>query len=84
MQKNGPPDKTEGLKYIGGEVMTNLKKIRAAAGLTQAKLAEKTGLKLTAIRDYEQNHKPINNAAAISVYKIAQALDCTVEDLLEK
>lgn len=63
--------------------MTNLKRIRIEAGLTQAKLAEKAGLKLTAIRDYEQNHKPINNAAAISVYKISVALGCKVEDLLE-
>ena len=63
--------------------MTNLKKIRTETGISRAELAEKTGVKLTAIRDYEQNHKPINNAAAISVYKIAVALDCKVEDLLE-
>lgn len=63
--------------------MTNLKKIRTETGISRAELAEKTGLKLTAIRDYEQNHKPINNAAAISVYKIAVALNCKVEDLLE-
>jgi transcriptional regulator with XRE-family HTH domain len=65
-------------------ILTNLKRIRIEAGLTQASLAEKAGLKLTAIRDYEQNHKPINNAAAISVYKIAVALGCKVEDLLER
>lgn len=64
--------------------MTNLRRIREASGLSRAELAEKTGIKLTAIRDYEQNHKPINNAAAISVYKLAVALDCKVEDLLEE
>ena len=63
--------------------MSNLKRIRTEAGISRAELAEKTGVKLTAIRDYEQNHKPINNAAAISVYYLAQALDCKVEDLLE-
>lgn len=63
--------------------MSKLKSIREAVGLSRAELAEKTGLKLTAIRDYEQNHKPINNAAALSVYRLAQALGCTVEDLLE-
>ena len=63
--------------------MTNLKKIRTESGLSRAELAEKTGLKLTAIRDYEQNHKPINAAAALSVYKIAVVLDCKVEDLLQ-
>ena len=64
--------------------MTNLKRIRTEYGLSRVELAEKTGVKLTAIRDYEQNHKPINSAAAISVYRLAQALNCTVEDLLEK
>ena len=63
--------------------MSNLKRIRTEVGISRAELAEKTGVKLTAIRDYEQNHKPINNAAAISVHRLAQALDCTVEDLLE-
>lgn len=64
--------------------MTNLKKIRESVGLSRAELAEKSGVKLSAIRDYEQNHKPINNAAALTVYRLAQALNCTVEDLLEK
>jgi transcriptional regulator with XRE-family HTH domain len=63
--------------------VTNLKRIRTEVGISRAELAEKTGVKLTAIRDYEQNHKPINNAAAISVYRLAVALDCKVEDLLE-
>ena len=63
--------------------MTNLKRIRTEVGISRAELAEKTGVKLTAIRDYEQNHKPINNAAAISVYKLAVVLGCKVEDLLE-
>jgi transcriptional regulator with XRE-family HTH domain len=63
--------------------VSNLKRIRTEAGISRAELSEKTGVKLTAIRDYEQNHKPINNAAAISVYNLAQALDCKVEDLLE-
>lgn len=64
--------------------MTNLQRIRKASGLSRAELAEITGLKLSAIRDYEQNHKPINKAAAISAYKLAEALNCTIEELLEK
>lgn len=63
--------------------MTNLKRIREASGLSRSELAKKTGVKLTAIRDYEQNHKPINKASAISVYKLSVALDCKMEDLLE-
>lgn len=64
--------------------MTNLKRIREAVGLSRSELAEKTGVKLTAIRDYEQNHKPINKASAISIYKLSVVLDCKMEDLLER
>lgn len=63
--------------------MTNLKRLREQSGLSQSKLAEKADVKYTAIRDYEQNHKPINKASAITVYKLSVALDCKMEDLLE-
>lgn len=63
--------------------MTNLKRIRTAAGMTQATLSEKTGVSLRTLQDYEQGRKPINGAAALTVYRIANALDCKVEDLLE-
>lgn len=63
--------------------MSNLKKIRNEVGLSRAELSEKSGVKLTAIRDYEQNHKPINKASAISLYKLSVALGVKMEDLLE-
>lgn len=63
--------------------MTNLKRIRTDAGISRTELAEKTGVKLTAIRDYEQNHKPINKASAISVYKLSKCLNVKMEELLE-
>ena len=63
--------------------MTNLKKIREATGLSQAKLAEVSGVNVRMIQYYEQGAKDINAAAALTVYRLAQALDCTVEDLLE-
>ena len=64
--------------------MTNLKRIREARGLSQAKLAEISGVNVRMIQYYEQGVKDINAAAALTVYKLAQALECTVEDLLEK
>ena len=64
--------------------MTNLKKIREATGLSQAKLAEASGVNVRMIQHYEQGSKDINVAAALTVYRLAQALDCTVEDLIEK
>lgn len=63
--------------------MGNLKHIRINKGMSRAELSEKSGVKLTAIRDYEQNHKPINKASAISVYKLSNALDVKMEDLLD-
>lgn len=63
--------------------MTNLKKIREATGLSQAKLAEASGVNVRMIQHYEQGVKDINSAAALTVSKLAQALNCKVEDLLE-
>lgn len=64
--------------------MTNLKRIREARGLSQTKLAEASGVSVRMIQHYEQGVKDINAAAALTVYKLAQALDSTVEFLLEK
>lgn len=63
--------------------MTNLKRIREATGLSQAKLAEVSGVNKRMIQYYEQGVKDINAAAALTLYRLAQALGCTVEDLLE-
>lgn len=63
--------------------MTNLKRIREASGLSQSKLSEASGVSIRMIQHYEQGVKDINSAAALTVNKLAQALDCTVEDLLE-
>lgn len=63
--------------------MTNLKRIREARGLSQAKLAELSGVNVRMIQYYEQGAKDINAAAALTVYRLAQALDSSVEFLLE-
>lgn len=62
---------------------TRLKQAREARGLSQAKLAEASGVNVRMIQYYEQGVKDINAAAALTVYRLAQALDCTVEFLLE-
>lgn len=63
--------------------MTNLKRIRTEKKLTQLELSVRTGTSFRTIQDYEQGRKPINGAAALTVYKLAQELGVTVEDLLE-
>lgn len=63
---------------------TNLNRIRIERNISQAKLAERSGVNLRMIQYYEQGVKDINKASALTVYQIATALGVTVEDLLEK
>ena len=63
--------------------MKHLKRIRTEAGLSQSKLAQASGVSLRMIQAYEQGTKNINRAEGLSIYHLAQALSCTVEDLLE-
>ena len=63
--------------------MSKLQDIRKANNLSQSKLAEKSGVNLRMVQKYENGEKDINKAQGITLYKLAQALDCTVEDLLE-
>lgn len=63
---------------------TNLKRIRTAYGFTQAELAERSGVSLRSIQMYEQRNKNINKASADSMYSLAKALGCTMEDLIER
>lgn len=63
--------------------MAKLKEIRKASGLTQSQLSERSGVNVRMIQFYEQGFKDINKAQGIILYKLSQALDCTMEDLIE-
>ena len=63
--------------------MTNLKRMRTKTGITQATLSKITGVKLRSLQNYEQGQDNINQAAAITVLRLARALGCSVEDILE-
>ena len=63
--------------------MSKLKQIRKSKKLDQKTLAEISGVNLRMIQHYEQGVKDINKAQAITLYKLAQALECRIEDLLE-
>lgn len=63
---------------------TRLKRIRTAYGCTQARLAEMSGVGLRSIQMYEQRQKNINRAEAESVLRLARALGCEMEDLIER
>ena len=63
--------------------MSNLKNIRTQRGYSQSKLAELSGVSLRMIQYYEQGVNDINLAQAITVHKLAQALECSMEELME-
>lgn len=63
--------------------MSNLKNIRTRRGYSQSKLADLSGVSVRMIQYYEQGANDINIAQAETVYKLAQALECSMEELLE-
>ena len=63
--------------------MSRLAEIRKARGLSQAELADETGVNLHMIQHYEQGTKDINQAAAATLYKLSIALGCYMESQIE-
>ena len=63
---------------------TNLKRLRAAYGCTQAELARKSNVSLRSIQMYEQRNKDINKASVDTIYRLSKTLGCAMEDLIEK
>ena len=62
---------------------TQLARLRRSCRLTQEELAACSGVSLSSLRMYEQRHKDINKAQAATLLRLARALHCTMEDLLE-
>ena len=62
---------------------TNLKRLRHLAGLSQRELAEKSGISLRTIQQYEQRKKNINKAQIDTLIPLSKALYCDVRELLE-
>lgn len=63
--------------------MSKLQERRKAAGLSQSQLAGRAELSVRSLQHYEQGMLDINKAAAITVLRLARALNCPVDDLLE-
>lgn len=63
---------------------TNLKRLRTAYGCSQSELAKRSGVSLRSIQMYEQRNKDINKASSDTLYRVAKALGCTMEDLIER
>lgn len=63
--------------------MSNLKRLREEKNYSQGQLAYISKVKLRNIKAYEQRYRDINKASAGTLRKLAKALGCAVEDLLE-
>ncbi|MEG1085160.1 MAG: helix-turn-helix transcriptional regulator [Anaerovoracaceae bacterium] len=62
--------------------MNKLKELRETRKLSRSQLAEKSGVNVRTIEAYEQGLKDINKAQGITLYKLANALGCQIEELL--
>lgn len=62
---------------------TRLQAQRKISGYSQRGLAEKVGVNLRTLQQYEIRAKDINKAAGATLLSLAKALGCRVEDLLE-
>ena len=63
--------------------MGNLKKLREKKKLSQGQLSIRSGVNLQTIKAYEQRTRNINHAQGDILNRLANALDCAIEDLLE-
>ena len=59
-----------------------LKQLRNQAGLSQSQLAMIADVSIRMIQKYEIGDKDIQKAQAITIYKLARALDCSMEDVI--
>lgn len=67
-------------RRTGGDM--KLKQLRRLQGYSQRLLAEKSGVSLRAIQQYEQGQKDIHKAQAGAVKKLADTLCVSMEELL--
>lgn len=63
--------------------MTKLKSMRESRGLSQAQLAQKTGIHIRTLQYYEQGVLDFNHCKIEKIFAAALALDCDIEDILD-
>lgn len=62
----------------------DLMQIRKERGFSRKELAERSGINLRSLQDYEQGHKNISSAKGETLYRLSLALGCRMEELLDK
>ena len=77
------PYQAQQIRAKKGLENTRLMKVRLSKGISQRNLAEISGVSERAIKGYEQQTRPIENAKLHTLYKLCIALDCKIGDILE-
>lgn len=67
----------------GKETPTRLQIRRKRSGLSQRELAEKSGVNIRTLQQYELGAKKINKASVKAILSLAKVLGCGIEDILE-
>lgn len=62
--------------------MNVLKYYREQKGWTQEELADHSGVNYRIITYYEQGYRNLDGAHGKTIYKLAKALGCSMEDLI--
>ncbi len=73
----------QGYKIPNTTKVSKLKLIRIKKGMKQSELSELSGVPLKCIGNYEQLRRDINHARVDIVYRLATALNCSIEELIE-
>lgn len=63
--------------------VSRLSYIRNVVGISQRELADKSGVTLRMVQQYEQRAKDINKASVTNLLALSKSLGCAIEDLLE-
>jgi len=65
-------------------ISNNLKKKRLMRGYTQEALSEISGVNIKSIAAYEQDERRFTSASAATVFRLADALGCEMEEIINK
>jgi DNA-binding XRE family transcriptional regulator len=63
--------------------MTQLQDKRRASGMSQSELARKAEISVRTLQSLETGARNIDKVAALTALKLARALDCNIEDILD-
>lgn len=63
--------------------MSKLQDKRLECNLSQSQLAKASGVSVRLIQHYEQGFRDINKASVVTVMKLAEALGCEIQDILD-